>query len=75
MLYGLDIGNNSLSLGAMSLRSQIESASQMFELVTTVGCPSFGEVMLFEIAAQLVHFLYQQRGDCCSYFWRKTGIV
>ena len=42
MLYGLDVGNNSLGLGAKVLGSQIESASQMIEPVATVRGSLFG---------------------------------
>src|SRR3974377_1204243 len=75
MLDGLGIGNKSLSLGAMLLWSQIEPASQIIKPVTTVCSSLLSELELLEIAVQLVHFLYQQLGNRCSYFRRKTGIV
>jgi hypothetical protein len=51
MLRGLDIGNNSLGLGAIWLRSKIESASQMIEPVATVSGSLFGKPKLLQIVA------------------------
>jgi hypothetical protein len=75
MLYPLDIGNNSQSLDAKSLRGQIEPTSQMIEPVTTFGSPFLRKSKLLDIAAEIVLFLYQQLGERCSFLRRKTGIV
>src|SRR5215472_8787862 len=75
MLYRLDIGNNSQSLDAKSLRGQIEPTSQMIEPVTTFGSPFLSKSKLLGIAAEIVLFLYQQLGERCSFLRRKTGIV
>ena len=50
MLYGLDIGNNSLIV-AKVLGSQIESASQTIEPVATAGGSLFGKPKLLQIVA------------------------
>jgi hypothetical protein len=75
MLYGLDIGNNSLSLGAKVLGSQIESASQMIEPVATAGGSLFGKPKLLQIVAWFVQFLDQQLRDRRSFFRPETSAI